>query len=151
MADLETLRNLEAGEEVTVITKGQYQIVDVAGGLRFPPLTECTTLLTPFVMNALFTGQLMLTSDEGAPKAEGEKSLSGDDLKYNDGSMPAAEKQLAPRMSKEDAEKTPAAEEQEAATADAQNSSTGNEALTTSSAEPAPARGSRRGSGKAAE
>lgn len=120
--DIERLRKLELGEEVTVITKGQYQIVDVANDIKIPPLTECTVKLTPFIENSLRQGTLTLTSEDEAPKASG-KSKNEDELKYtgnNDTEVP---------LRVAGGEEAP------------QNSSTGNEALTSESARPRRSRG----------
>jgi len=82
--DQKKLQELESGQEVTLITKGDYQLVDVALGIRIPPLTEVTMPLTPFVMDHLVLGNLTLVGEDDAPKAaEGSKPLNGlDALKY---------------------------------------------------------------------
>jgi hypothetical protein len=114
--------DLEMGSDVTVITKGQYQLVDVAGGIKIPPLTEVTLPLSNFVMNELVKGSLALAGKDGAPKAENDSISDVEELKYLDKATQSAEveKQLAPRAAKGDE--------------DSQNSSTGNEALTSTSA-----------------
>lgn len=82
--NIDKLRELKRGEEVTVITKGQYQLVDVASTIKFPPKTEVKTPLTPFVENQLRLGNLTLAGENDAPKATGE-STSADKLNYGEG------------------------------------------------------------------
>lgn len=113
--NIDKLRELEPGEEVTVITTGNFQLVDVASSIKFPPLTEVTTPLTPFVENQLRQGNLTLTSEDDAPKAKG-KAANAEDLNYE------AEATLT-RSSREDRVES----------RKSQNSSTGNEALTSTS------------------
>lgn len=70
MAD-QSFSDLEAGEDVTVITAGSFQLVDLARDIRIPPLREVTLPLTPFVLDALRNGNLRLVGSEGAPEAIG--------------------------------------------------------------------------------
>ena len=116
--DIERLRKLELGSEVTVVTKGQYQIVDVSNEIKIPPLTECTVKLTPFIENQLRMGTLALAGDEDAPKTK-NKSLKEDDLEYRSAAL---DTEVPLRV--EGGEEAP------------DNSSTGNEALTSESARP---------------
>jgi hypothetical protein len=76
--DQNKLSELEPGEDVTVITLGEYQLVDVASGLKIPPLTEVTLPLSNFVMNHLRLGTLVLSDDEAAPEALGEAKTAED-------------------------------------------------------------------------
>lgn len=82
--EIEKLQELKSGEEVTVITKGAYQLVDVAMGLRIPALTEVTMPLTPFVMDHLVLGNLTIVGEPDAPTAlEGNEPINGvDGLRY---------------------------------------------------------------------
>jgi hypothetical protein len=109
--DTEKLRELEMGQDVKVITTGDFQLIDVANGLLFPPRTECDCKLTTFVMDQLELGNLTLAGEDDAPKAK--KSKSEDDLRYDEASR--AEKDEDKGAEKQKAES---------------NSSTGNEAMT---------------------
>jgi hypothetical protein len=129
MADTKRINEIEAGEDVTVITRGQYQLVDVAAGIKIPPLREVTLPKSPFVEMQLLNGNLLLADEQGAPKAEGD-ALKAEDLTYDRSDMPASEGQVAERASRDG--KEPVTDANPAA--DDQNSSTGNEALTSTSA-----------------
>lgn len=126
MANMEKIRALKPGEDVTVITSGEFQLVDVAGGRKYPPLTECTGPATQFVFNQLRLGNLVFAGDKGAPEAKG-KALSGDELFYNaTGLSEPKPEAAAPKSEGRKGKSTPKGD----------NSSTGNEAFTSTSAEP---------------
>lgn len=118
--DEKKLQELKAGEDITVITKGDYQLIDVAAGVRIPSLTEVTLPLTPFVMDQLVLGNLTVVGEDDAPEAaEGNKPISGlDNLRY-EGSAEAEASRSKPT---EDAfDNTPKAEQREPRNADEAN------------------------------
>jgi hypothetical protein len=80
--DDKKLNELKMGEDVTVITKGDYQLIDVANGIRIPPKTECTLPLSGFVMDQLVMGNLTVAGEDDAPEATGEKLEGVDALRY---------------------------------------------------------------------
>jgi hypothetical protein len=79
--DNKKLQELKAGDEVTVITLGDYQLIDVAAGIKIPPRTEVTLPLNGFIMDQLVLGNLVLSDDENAPEATGE-ALKAEDAHY---------------------------------------------------------------------
>lgn len=122
MAD-NSFSDLEMGEDVTVITAGSFQLVDLARDVIYPPLREVTAPLTNFVLDQLRNGNLRLVGSEGAPEAEGDAIKGEDELKarLQANSQTIEQGVPDPREPSDDASNT-----------DDQNSATGNEALTTS-------------------
>lgn len=85
--DTKKLNELKMGDEVTVITKGDYQLVDVANGVLYPPKTEVTVPLSGFVMDQLIVGNLTLAGEDDAPKAERDAIKSLDEARYIQGTQ----------------------------------------------------------------
>lgn len=78
MAD-NSFSDLAPGEDVTVITAGSFQLVDIARDIIFPPLREVTAPLSPFLLDQLRNGNLRLVGSEGAPEATGGDPINGED------------------------------------------------------------------------